>query len=127
MMKRLIAPNTVIIGLLFGALYSLVLVFIGEMAVSIWGRPRGVAYGLLGHSYWLGLSICGFAMVFVFRAVPLKYSLPIFLFIITAATLFLLPNRGERPFLSVYTGAIMMCLALAAWEHYRVKRHVRNG
>lgn len=121
-MRRLFAPKTIFVALIFGALYSLAIALVGESAVRIWGRPRGVAYGILGYYYWMGLSVYGFAMVFVFRAVPLRYALMTSLIIITVLTFLLLPDTGERPFLSVYLGAIIICLALAAWEHYRIKR-----
>ncbi len=108
-------------ALLFGALYSLVIAIIGKVAVDYWGRPRGVAYGIFGYYYWAVLSIYGLAMVFVFRAIPIRYALATFLTIITVPTFLLLPDQGERPILAVYAGAITMCLALAAWELYRMR------
>lgn len=124
-MKHLFNLRTVMTTLLFGALYSLVLAYIADLAVSIWGRPRGVAYGIFGYYYWVFLSIGGLSMVFVFRAIPIRYALGTFLIIITIPTFLLLPDQGERPILAVYAGAITMCLALAAWEHYRRKRRKR--
>lgn len=118
-MKRFFGPKTVVFALAFGVLFSLVIAVIGEIAVGLWGRPRGVAYGILGYYYWLGLSIYGLAMVFVFRAIPLPYALITSLTIITVPTFLLLPERGEGPFLSMYGAAMMMCIALAVWEHYR--------
>ncbi|WP_342076337.1 hypothetical protein [Yoonia sp. SS1-5] len=120
-MKRFLVPKTIFFALAFGALFSLVIAAIGEMAVGLWGRPRGVAYGILGYDYWLGLSIYGLAMVFVFRAISLPYALITSLTIITVPTFLLLPERGEWPFLRMYGAAIMMCVALAAWERYRTK------
>ncbi|MEL6688064.1 MAG: hypothetical protein AAFP97_10645 [Pseudomonadota bacterium] len=122
-MKRLFTPKTFITALLFGALYSLMIAIIGKVAVDYWGRPRGVAYGIFGYYYWVTLSIYGVAMVFVFRAIPIRYALATFLTIITVPTLLLLPNQGERPILAVYAAAIILCLALAIWEHHRAKRH----
>ena len=122
-MKRLFTPKTFTTALLFGALYSLVIAIIGKVAVDYWGRPRGVAYGIFGYYYWVTLSIYGLAMVFVFRAIPIRYALATFLTIITVPTFLLLPDQGERPILAVYAAAIISCLALAVWEHRRTKRH----
>lgn len=122
-MKVLLAPRTIITALIFGAVYSLVIAYVEKIAVEHWGRPRGVAYGILGYYYWVVLSIYGLAMVFVFRAIPIRYALATFLIIITVPTFLLMPNTGERPILAVYGSAIMMCWALAAWEHYRTRRH----
>ena len=69
----------------------------------------------------------GLAMVFVFRTIPIRYALAIFVTIITVPTFLLLPDQGERPILAVYAGAITMCLAWAAWEHYRRKRRKRRS
>lgn len=124
-MSRLFTLRTFMTALLFGALYSLVIATIGKVAVEYWGRPRGVAYGIFGYYYWVVLSIYGLAMVFVFRTIPIRYALAIFLTIITVPMFLLLPDQGERPILAVYAGAITMCLALAAWEHYRTKRRKR--
>lgn len=121
-MKRLFTLRTFMAALLFGALYSLVIATIGKVAVDYWGRPRGVAYGIFGYYYWVVLSIYGLAMVFVFRAIPIRYALTIFVTIITVPTFLLLPDQGERPIIAVYAGAITMCLALAAWENYRMRR-----
>lgn len=126
-MKRLFTLRTVMTALLFGVLYSLVIATIGKVTVDYWGRPRGVAYGLFGYYYWIVLSIYGFAMVFIFRAIPIWYALATFLTIITVPTFLLLPDQGERPILAVYAGAITMCLALAAWEHYRMRRCKRRS
>ena len=121
-MKRLFSPRTIITALIFGALYSLVIASIGKVALDNWDRPRGVTYGIFSYYYWLVLSIFGLAMVFVFRAIPIRHALTIFVIIITVPTFLFLPSQGERPILAVYAGAIMMCLSLAAWEYYRVKR-----
>lgn len=126
-MKRLFTLRTVMTALLFGALYSLVVAIISKVAVDYWGRPRGVAYGIFGYYYWVFLSIYGLAIVFVFRTIPIRYALAIFVTIITVPTFLLLPDQGERPILAVYAGAITMCLALAAWEHYRVKGRERRS
>jgi len=122
-LTRLFTAKTIFTALLFGALYALVIAVIAESAVRIWGRPTGVAYGILGYYYWIGLSVYGFVMVFVFRAIARRYALIVSLTLITVPTVLLLPDTGEKPFLSMYFGAIAMCLALAAWEYYRVKRH----
>ncbi len=122
-MKGLLAPSTIITALIFGAVYSLVIAYVGKIAVDYWGRPRGAAYGILGYYYWVVLSIYGLAMVFVFRAIPIQYALVMFLTIITVPTFLFMPNTGERPILAIYGSAIMMCLALAVWEYYRSKRH----
>ncbi|MCE8419917.1 hypothetical protein LZ190_14575 [Rhodovulum sulfidophilum] len=124
-MKRLFTLRTFMAALLFGVLYSLVIATIGKVAVDYWGRPRGVAYGIFGYYYWVALSIYGLAMVFVFRAIPIRYALATFLTIITVPTFLLLPDQGERPILAVYAGAITMCLALAAWEHHHTRRRKR--
>jgi len=121
-MKHLFTRRTFITALFFGVLYSLIIATIGKMAVDHWGRPRGVAYGIFGYYYWVVLSIYGLVMVFVFRAIPIRYALVSLLTIITVPTFLLLPDQGERPILAVYSGAITMCLALAAWEYYRTKR-----
>jgi len=120
-MTRLFTLHTVMTALLFGALYSLVIATIGKMAVDYWGRPRGAAYGIFGYYYWVVLSIYGLAMVFVLRAIPIRYALATFLTIITVPTFLLLPDQGERPILAVYSSAITMSLALVAWESYRTK------
>lgn len=125
-MKRLFTLRTVMAALLFGVLYSLVIAAIGKVVVDYWGRPRGVAYGILGYYNWVILSIYGFSMVFVFRAIRVRYALAAFLTIITVPTFLLLPDQGERPILAVYSGAITTCLALASWEHYRTKRCKRR-
>ena len=120
-MKRLFTLRAFIAALLFGALYSLVIGIIGEVAVDYWGRPRGVAYGIFGYYYWVFLSINGLAMGLVFRTAPIRYALPIIVTIITVPTFLFLPDQGERPILAVYAGAITMCLAWAALEYYRRK------
>jgi len=124
-MKRLFTPWTIITALIFGAFYSLVTAYVGKVAVEYWGRPRGVAYGILGYYYWVFLSICGLAMVFVYRAIPMRYASAAFLTIITIPTFLFMPTTGERPILAVYGSAIIMCLTLAAWEHHRTKRRKR--
>lgn len=121
-MNRIFAPKTIFVALIFGGFNALVIAAIGELAVSIWGRPRGVGFGILGYYYWVSLSIYGLAMIFVFRAYSLRYALIISMTIITVPTFLLLPDRGERPFLSMYLAAIAICIALAAWEHYCNKR-----
>ena len=121
-MKRLFTPKTFITALIFGAFYSLVIAIIGNLAVDYWGRPKGVAYGIFWYYYWVTLSICGSTMVFVFRAIPIRYALALFVTFITTPTFLFLPGRGERPILAVYVGAIAMCFALALWEHYRTKK-----
>lgn len=126
-MKSLFAPRTIITALIFGAVYSLVIAYVGKIAVDYWCRPRGVAYGILGYYYWVVLSIYGLAMVFVFRAIPVRYALATFLTLITVPTFLFMPTTGERPILAVYGSAVLMCLALAAWEHYRTKRRKRRG
>ena len=126
-MKRHFTTRAFITALLFGALYSLVISIIGEVAVDYWGRPRGVAYGIFGYYYWVFLSINGLAMGFVFRTAPIRYALPMFVTIITVPTFLFLPDQGERPILAVYAGAISMCLALAALEYYRRKRPKRRS
>lgn len=125
-MKGLLAPKTIITALIFWAVYSMVIAYVGKIAVDYWGRPRGVAYGSLGYYYWVVLSIYGLAMVFVFRAIPVRYALATFLTLITVPTFLFMPNTGERPILAVYGSAIMMCLALAAWEHLRTKPRKRS-
>ncbi len=121
-MKRLFPLPAFIAALFFGALYSLVIASIGKVAVDYWGRPRGVAYGIFGYYYWVFLCINGLAMGFVFRTIPIRHALAIFVTIITVPTFLLLPDQGERPVLAVYAGALTMCLAWAALEHYRRKR-----
>ena len=124
-MKILLTPKTIITALIFGAVYSLVVASVGKFAVDYWGRPRGAAYGILGYYSWVLHSICGLVMVFVFRTIPIRYALATFLTIITVPTFLFMPNTGERPILAVYGSTVMMNLALAAWEHYRMKRNVR--
>ena len=118
-MKRLFTLRAFIAVLLFGAVNSLVIGIIGEVAVDYWGRPRGVAYGIFGYYYWAFLSINGLAIGFVFRTIPIRYAMPIFVTIITVPTFLFLPDQGDRPILAVYAGAITMALAWAALEHYR--------
>jgi hypothetical protein len=96
--------------------WPLLIAYVGKIAVEYWGRPRGVAYGILGYYYWVFLSICGLAMAFVCRAIPMRYALAAFLTIITIPTFLFMPTTGGRPILAVYGSAIIMCLALAAWE-----------
>ena len=121
-MKGLLVPRTIITALIFGALYSLITAYVGDIAVDYWGRPRGVAYGIFRNYYWVVLTIYGFVMVFVFRVIPIRYALVMFLIVISVPTFLLMPDRGERPILAVYTSAVMMCLAFAACEYYRNKR-----
>jgi hypothetical protein len=111
-MKHLIKPRIILASLLFAMLNSLVILGVGKLAVGYWGRPRGVAYGILGYYQWLFLSIIGLATVIIFRVMPIRYALLTSIAIITVPTVWMMPNTGERPFLSASIAAVLMCLVL---------------
>ena len=102
----------ILASLFFSLVNSFVIAVIANLAVGFWGRPRGVAYGVLGYYQWVFLSIIGLATVIIFRVMPMRYALLTSISIITVPTIWLLPNTGERPYLSVSFAAVLMCLLL---------------
>jgi hypothetical protein len=106
-------------SIVFVLLNSLVIGIASDLAVGIWGRPRGVAFGTSLHIYWMGLSIYGLAMVAIFRAMPVRNSLLVSVAVITTFTVWTFTYSGWRTYLSVYLVALSMCLFLGAWEYRR--------
>jgi hypothetical protein len=121
-MNQLMKLKTICANLIFALVNSLVILGIGKLAVCYWGRPRGVAYGILGYYQWVFLSIIGLATVILFRVMPIRYALLTSIAIVTVPTVWMMPNTGERPFLSASIAAVLMCLFLGLWTKISNKR-----
>lgn len=121
-MNQLINLKTIFASLIFALVNSIVILGVGKFAVGYWGRPRGVAYGILGYYQWVFLSIIGVATVILFRVMPIRYALLTSIAIITVPTVWMMPSTGERPFLSASIAAVLMCLLLGLWTKISSKR-----
>lgn len=92
--------------------YALVVMVISEVAIRIWGRPRGAAYGITIYYSFLGLCLQGALTLFVFRRLALKVSLPLILACSAVLFFTLFPGRGAGlpAYLAMHMTAMSLCL-----------------
>lgn len=106
-------------GLVFVICQIWAMTLVVNIAISVFGRPRGVGYGILLEFLTTVFTLHGALMVIWFRLFPLKLALFLSLVIILAVTVRLIPTHGERPVLSLCATAMISCLAFAFWHPRR--------
>ncbi|MGJ8617916.1 MAG: hypothetical protein ACSHWS_13835 [Sulfitobacter sp.] len=100
-------------------LYPVLLAMIAQLAVNVFGRPRGANYSVTMHYLWIVLSLQGSAMVVAYRFFPVRIIFVASILMILGWSAFSFPSAGWAPFLSVSFTAIIFCALIFSWKRKR--------
>jgi len=108
-------------GLVFVICNVWALIIVTSVSIAVFGRPRGVSYGILLEVLLTILTLHGALMVLWFRLLSNRLALCICLGTLLGITVLLMPSFGERPILSICVSAMIFCLAFAFWHQRRLR------
>lgn len=92
-------------------LHCLLLVAVMEIALPVWGRPRGVAFGILLYYSWLFFSLLGIVFAAGFEYLQPKTALGASILVTLAVSWLLWPGAEPTYYLTRLATAAF-CLAL---------------
>lgn len=92
-------------GIALAVLYSLILAVINDVSIYIWGKPRGVSFGILFYYLWVFLSSQGFATIILGCFVRPGISLSLSLLLILGTAYALFPGTFNPVYLTVICAA----------------------
>jgi len=109
--------------LILAVLNSLCLAIINDVALSLWGRPRGVSFGIMLYYLWIFLSVQGLATIALFYFVGPKTSIFATFFLILSIAWFLFPGSFSPAYVAVVLGAaILSALFFLREARHRARR-----
>jgi len=103
-------------------LYPVLLAMIAQLAVNVFGRPRGANYSVTMYFLWIVLSFQGSAMVLAYRFLPACITFGASILILFGWSVFMFPYGAWAPFLSVSFSAIIFCVLIWFWNRNRHQR-----